>query len=392
MPWGVTGLAFLGPALAPSGVQWLRLDEERARLALAGGADDGARVRELLQALDDRPPPGCLDVALVGYEAGAALDVRAPRHARDASLGPDLVLWRARPVAAPARAAPWRPRVQVERQAKVRHLRRVETAHQLLLDGVIYQANLAHRLEIAPATRAEALGFFHHATAAATPACAAWLDVEGWGTVVSLSPERFVTIDERARTARAFPIKGTRPRGASPLEDGALRDELCASQKDAAEHVMIVDLLRNDLGRVALAGGVSVERLLDVVSVANVHHLESTVVARLRADVRRSDVLAAVLPGGSITGAPKSSAIEAIHALEEGPRGLYTGTLVVVDEHGDLRSSLLIRTWLRPEVGPGALHVGGGIVVDSTAEAEWQETLDKARAFGELTSQPGIDD
>ncbi len=381
----VTGLAFLGPALAPPGVSWVRLLEEAGRLELVGDGDDDARVRALLRLLDDRPPPGCLCVALVGYEAGVALDPRAPRHARDEALGPDVAVWRARPTAAPLPAAPYRPSLRLRATAALRHQARVAAAREHLLDGVIYQANLAHCLEVAPATRQQALGFFAHALEAA-PRCAAWLDVEGWGSVVSLSPERFVSVDERARVARAYPIKGTRPRGVSPADDARLIEELCASAKDAAEHVMIVDLLRNDLGRVAEAGGVTVERLLDVLSVTNVHHLESTVTARLAPGVRRSDVLLAALPGGSITGAPKSSAIECIHALEEGPRGLYTGALVVVDEHGDLRSSLLIRTWLRPDQGTGALHVGGGIVVGSEPEAEWRETLDKARAFGDLSS------
>ncbi|MCC7073315.1 MAG: chorismate-binding protein [Deltaproteobacteria bacterium] len=382
----MTGLAYLGPALAPPGVAWVRLVEEHARLELGSGAHDGERVRALLRPLDDPPQPGWLTVALIGYEAAVALDERAPRHARDATLGPDVVVWRARPAPPPAREPCWRPRLELRHDAKRRHRARVEAARELLLDGVIYQANLAHRVAVAPATRAQALGFFQDEVGGDVACCAAWLDVESWGSIVSLSPERFLTVDPHTRVARAFPIKGTRPRGSSPERDQAQRAALCASAKDAAEHVMIVDLLRNDLGRVAEPGGVTVERLLDVVSVPNVHHLESTIAARLLPGVRHSDVLSAALPGGSITGAPKSSAVETIHALEDGPRGPYTGALVVVDEHRALRSSLLIRTWLRPAQGPGALHVGGGIVVDSEAEAEWQETLDKARAFGELSS------
>ncbi|OGQ10573.1 MAG: hypothetical protein A2138_26565 [Deltaproteobacteria bacterium RBG_16_71_12] len=382
----MTGLAFLGPALAPNGGGWLRLVEEHARLVLAGDAAgaDAERVRSLLRLLDDTPPPGALTVALIGYEAAVALERRAPRAPRGPTLGPDVVVWRALPGTAPARAPAYRPRLTPLPDARPRHLARVAAARELLYDGVIYQANLAHRLAVAPATRAQALGCLQSAVERAPPPCAAWLDVRGFGSVVSLSPERFVTVEAATRTARSYPIKGTRPRGATPDEDGALLVELCQSEKDAAEHVMIVDLLRNDLGRVAAAGGVTVERLLDVVSVDNVHHLESTVAARLGDGVTCSEVLAATLPGGSITGAPKSSAIEAIAALEDGPRGLYTGVLAVVDERGDLRSSLLIRTWLRPDHGPGALHVGGGVVVDSEPEAEWAETLAKARAFGDV--------
>ncbi|MBI1947437.1 MAG: anthranilate synthase component I family protein [Deltaproteobacteria bacterium] len=389
----MTGLAFLGPALAPAppagpaplGGAWFRLVERAATLDLAGDLGDADRVRALLHLLDDAPPPGTLTVALIGYEAGVALDGRAPRRARDPALGPDLAVWRARPTTAPTREPPHRLRLAVGERAHTHHLARVQAAKELLLDGVIYQANLAHRMAVAPATRAQALGLFQAALEGGLPPCAAWLDLDGFGSVVSLSPERFVTVDPATTTARAYPIKGTRPRGATPDEDRARLAELCASEKDAAEHVMIVDLLRNDLGRLAVAGGVTVERLLDVVSVKNVHHLESTVAALLGDGLRNSDVLAATLPGGSITGAPKSSAIESIAALEDGPRGLYTGALAVVDEHGALRSSLLIRTWLRPDEGQGALHVGGGIVVDSEPEAEWAETIAKARAFGDVS-------
>lgn len=152
---------------------------------------------------------------------------------------------------------------------------------------------------------------------------------------------------------------------------------------------MIVDLLRNDLGRVAVPGGVSVESLMHVVSTSSVHHLESTIAARLRDDVGVAKLLAAVAPGGSITGAPKSAAVDVIAALEDGPRGAYTGVLGVVDGHGHLVTSLLIRTWIRPDDGPGSLHVGGGIVVDSDPEAEWQETLHKAAAFGQVVVDDG---
>jgi anthranilate/para-aminobenzoate synthase component I len=270
--------------------------------------------------------------------------------------------------------------------ARARHTARVERAKEHLVDGVIYQANLAHRIVIDPVAHDEGLAFFLAAIAEGVPPCAAFVDVPGWGSVISLSPERFLVRDP-PESVRAFPIKGTRPRGATADEDARWRAELCASEKDAAEHVMIVDLLRNDLGKLAIPGGVTVECLLDVMSVRNVHHLESTVAARVRDGVSASELLAATVPGGSITGAPKSSAVEVIEQLEDGPRGLYTGILGIVD--GDsLRSSLLIRTWLRPDDGAGSLHVGGGIVVDSDPASEWQETLDKAAAFAHVSPPP----
>jgi para-aminobenzoate synthetase component 1 len=351
------------------------------RLQLAGDDEDGDRVRALLALLDEPLPRGDAWLFLLSYEACVALDPRSPRKPRREALGPDVVIRQVQRVAPTEAPLAPPPRVmKPSRAAHDAHVARIRVARERLLDGVIYQANLAHRLDVAPASLGDGLAFFHDVVASGPPPCAAFVDMPGWGSVVSLSPERFVMADMKARTATTYPIKGTRPRGATPDEDKRLLDELCASQKDAAEHVMIVDLLRNDLGKIAVPGGVTVERLLDVVSVKNVHHLESTVGARLRDGVGIAHVLEATIPGGSITGAPKSSAVDVIHELEDGPRGLYTGVLGVVED-GKLWSSLLIRTWLRPDAGKGSLHVGGGIVVDSEPEAEWQETLDKAAAF-----------
>lgn len=158
---------------------------------------------------------------------------------------------------------------------------------------------------------------------------------------------------------------------------------------------MIVDLLRNDLGKVARTGGVTVEALMRVVSVKTVHHLKSAVAAELEAGMALSDLLEATVPGGSITGAPKSAAVDVIHELEVGPRGPYTGILAATCGRGRGNASILIRTWIRPDDGPGALFVGGGIVVDSDPAAEWQETLDKAAAFGPVdtaSSRPHHDE
>ena len=345
---------------------------------------EAQQVRHALRALDATTGPMLFALS---YEACVALDARLPRKLRDPRLGPDVLLRPLVRVLAPTSRAPL-ARVPVRAAnevARARHLARIVQAKEHLLDGVIYQANLAHRLAVDPVSHDDGLALFLDATAAgAGPPCAAYVDMPGWGSLISLSPERFITVDPATdgatSVARAYPIKGTRPRGHSAVDDARLLAELCASDKDTAEHVMIVDLLRNDLGKLALPGGVTVERLLDVVSVRNVHHLESTVAARLRPGVTMSELLEATAPGGSITGAPKSSAVEVIHELEDGPRGLYTGILGLVDS-GTLRSSLLIRTWLRPDDAEGSLHVGGGIVVDSEPDAEWQETLAKAAAF-----------
>jgi anthranilate/para-aminobenzoate synthase component I len=373
------------------GISWLR------GRAFGGGADGLALARieslaeddpdAVLAALDAARPQLAPDerlLFLLGYEASLSLDERTPRRAHDPALGPACFAWRCRVVAVPrvvqpATAVP-PPALTTTTTARDAHRARVAAAHTWLLDGVIYQANLAHRLRVAAADHAVGLAFFH--ARAADAACAALVDVPGWGSLVSLSPERFLVGDLATGDVRTFPIKGTAPRGRSPAEDEARRAALRSSAKDHAEHVMIVDLLRNDLGRVAVVGGVTVERPLAMLQTPSVHHLETTIHARLAPGTGLGDLLRATAPGGSITGAPKSSAVQAIHDLEDGPRGAYTGVLGIVDGAGAFVTSLLIRTWLRPDDGPGALHVGGGIVVDSVPDAEWDETLHKARAFG----------
>ena len=369
----LAGSAFGGIALRREAV----LAEHDAAAVL--GAVDGAR-RSLHD--DERV------LFLLGYEASLSLDPRAPRRAHDERLGPSCFAWRCSiaagvaPAAPSAGAAPRPLSLTTTKTARAAHRARIVAARELLLDGVIYQANLAHRLAVAPRDFDEGLAFFR--SRAGGVACAALVDVPGWGTLVSLSPERFVVGDLAHHEVRTFPIKGTAPRGRSHDDDEARRVGLLRSEKDRAEHLMIVDLLRNDLGRVAEVGGVTVERLLALLTAPNVHHLETTVHARLRPDVGLDALLRATAPGGSITGAPKSSAVDAIHALEDGARGAYTGVLGVVDGAGRFATSLMIRTWLRPDDGPGALHVGGGIVIDSDPDAEWDETLHKARGFGDV--------
>lgn len=362
------------------------------------GVVDGAPAGEVLEAVDRLR--AVLDgderiLFLLGYEACARLDPRARVITHDPTLGPATLVRRLSPTkttlsssssSSSSSTSPTKTTLVLRTTAiqRAAHRERIARCREALLDGVIYQANLAHRLTVDPVARDEALALFlarrHQA------ACAAWLDLPGWGSIVSLSPERFVaaTLGGDAPRAMTWPIKGTVRRGEDDIVDAARLAALRGSEKDRAEHVMIVDLLRNDLGRVAVVGGVSVGSLMHVVSTASVHHLESTIAARLRSDVDVATLMRATAPGGSITGAPKSAAVDVIAALEGGPRGAYTGVLGVVDARGRLMTSLLIRTWLRPDRGPGALHVGGGIVVDSDAEAEWQETLHKAAAFGDV--------
>jgi para-aminobenzoate synthetase component 1 len=204
--------------------------------------------------------------------------------------------------------------------------------------------------------------------------------------VISASPEWFYqTRGDRIVTR---PIKGTRPRGPSPQEDARLAAELAASAKDRAELTMIVDLERNDLGRVCRYGSVVVKDALQVESFAQVHHLVATVEGLLRPDVGPVDIVQAMFPGGSITGAPKIRAMEIIDELEPNRRSLYTGAIGYLSRGGSSAFNIAIRT-IVIEGGLASYQVGGGIVADSDPESEYEETLAKGRALRAVLEEQG---
>lgn len=194
------------------------------------------------------------------------------------------------------------------------------------------------------------------------------------GTILSLSPEQFLEVDAGRVTTK--PIKGTRPRGQSPDSDQQLRQALIDSEKDRAENLMIVDLLRNDISKVCQHGSVKVPKLFAVESYANVHHLVSTVTGTLDSDKTPLDLLAHSFPGGSITGAPKIRAMQIIEELEPNRRSIYCGSIGYLSFSGKLDSSITIRTLLCHN---GQIHcwAGGGIVADSESADEYQETYNK---------------
>jgi len=205
-------------------------------------------------------------------------------------------------------------------------------------------------------------------------------------TVVSASPERFVKIDQAPLAISTSPVKGTRPRGQTPRQDAELRSELLASEKDRAENIMIVDLLRNDIGRVAEYGSVTVEKLCELETHPTFFHLVSTIEGKLKPSVSLSDILRAVFPCGSITGAPKISTMRIIDRLENVPRGLSMGAIgyhIPGNSFGcpeTLNMSVAIRTMVVRD-GISTFNVGGGIVIDSDPEKEYEESLTKAKAM-----------
>jgi len=264
------------------------------------------------------------------------------------------------------------PRSDMSAAAYAQAFQRVQ---HYLRAGDCYQVNLAQRFCVQGEGDAYAL---YTTLRRENPApFAAWLNFP-FGQVLSASPERFLKV--RGRRVETKPIKGTRPRQADPAADRAQAEALRASAKDRAENLMIVDLLRNDLGKNCTPGSVQVPRLFEIESFATVHHLVSTVSGELAAGHDAIDLLRGCFPGGSITGAPKQRAMEIIEELEPHRRGVYCGTIGYIGFDGDMDTNIAIRT-LAHSQGRICFAAGGGIVSDSTVAEEYQESLDKAAAL-----------
>ncbi len=293
---------------------------------------------------------------------------------------------RARPRLGPLAEEPGRG------DARAAHAAAVIKIKEYLFAGDAYQVNLARRLT-APISDGDPLWMAATLRVRAPAPHAVWIGGRSrpGGPIdrylVGNSPERFLRV-ALDRTVETRPIKGTRARGGDARSDAAARASLVAAAKDRAEHVMIVDLERNDLGRVCETGSVVVESLLRVVELPTVFHLVSTVRGRLRADVGVEALLQATFPGGSVTGAPKRRAMEIIEELEPVRRGIYTGATGWLGAAGDLDLAIAIRTAFVAG-GRVSLSVGGGIVADSDPAAEWEETEVKARAFVDLCQPEG---
>ena len=255
------------------------------------------------------------------------------------------------------------------------YLDAVKKARQYIIDGDIFEVNLSQRFEAELNITSYELYKRLRQINPAPFACYLGFDEVA---VVSASPERFLRLQgDRVETR---PVKGTRPRGVNPQQDEVLANELLDSTKDRAENIMIVDLERNDLGRVCRYGTVRVTELAILEIFPTVFHLTSTVVGRLNDDKNGIDLLKATFPGGSITGAPKVRAMEIIDELEPTRRSVYTGSMGYIGFDGDLDLNIAIRTFL-VKGGKAYFQVGGAVVYDSDPEAEYQETLDKAKAL-----------
>jgi para-aminobenzoate synthetase component 1 len=260
---------------------------------------------------------------------------------------------------------------------------KVEVVRARIAEGEFYQANISRRFEGYLGVLDHPFDLFRRLAEASPAAFAAYLRLPGCA-IVSNSPERLVRVRNtpEGRLALSSPIKGTAPRGDSPESDTLYARDLLGSEKDRAENLMIVDLMRNDLSRACRPGSVRTPRLFELTTLPNVHHLVSHVEGILEPDRTAIDLLEGCFPAGSITGAPKRRAMEAIREIEGTPRGADYGSLFWAGTDGELDSSVLIRTATCRETPDGwsvSFRVGCGITSDSDPEAETRETEAKAQ-------------
>lgn len=275
----------------------------------------------------------------------------------------------------------------LQESAERPYLSQVERIKQYIYDGDIFQANLSRSWQAVLDDEVDDNSLFQH-LAEQNPSSFAALVCFEQGSIISSSPERLVCMRQGLIETR--PIAGTRPRSANPQQDREMADELLAHPKEQAEHIMLIDLERNDLGRVCVPGSIYVNELMGLESWQHVHHIVSNIQGRCRDGQSSVDVLKAVFPGGTITGCPKVRCMEILAEQEGEARGAYTGSLGYITRSGDMDFNILIRTLVR-EKDKLLFRAGGGIVADSIAEHELAETRAKARGLLKIFSIPDFE-
>lgn len=346
---------------------------------------EGAEVAPALARLDDARAAGRWVAGYIAYEAGYAMEPALAGLMPDGREGPLLafgvfdgprdagaVLAQAADEAGAARLAPLQPLIsRADYDAAFAQVKRYIEA------GDCYQINLTFPMQ----TRLQAgtaLGLYGALRIRQAVGHGAFCDLGVGPVVVSRSPELFFAVDGAGRIS-ARPMKGTAPRDADPAVDAELAEALFASEKVRAENLMIVDLLRNDIARIARVGSVKVPELFAVEGFATVHQMSSRVVGELLGAPGMAGLMAALFPCGSITGAPKIRAMQIIRELEPFARGVYCGAIGWMAPDGRAGFNVAIRTLRLSDDGRVMLNVGGGVVYDSTATGEWDEALWKAR-------------
>ncbi|MFP4682782.1 MAG: aminodeoxychorismate synthase component I [Ectothiorhodospira sp.] len=368
--------------------------EPVAGVPFAGGAV-GYFGYELGHVLEGLPAPaaegGTLPEMALGIYDGCVVVDHQEARAHGVARGRDpaqVRLWDALAGCA-GRAAASRDRSPLRARGPIGtdmepedYARRFDRVQRYIREGDCYQVNLARRF--AGAVEGDPWAGYRALRRQSPAPFGAYLNLP-WGQILCNSPERFLHLREGDVETR--PIKGTRPRGATPEADEDLRRTLAESTKDRAENVMIVDLLRNDLGRNCATGSVTVPSLFQVESYARVHHLVSTVTGRLAQDRDALDLLRGAFPGGSITGAPKRRAMEIIAELEPHRRDVYCGAIGYIGFDGAMDTNIAIRTLVHTR-GRVRFWAGGGLTAGSDCDAEYRETEDKAAALQALL-RPG---
>ncbi len=340
-------------------------------------ADHPDEVPAALDALERARRRGLWLAGYASYELGYALTPRlAPLMPADRLV--PLILFGAFDEPAPAPALPYCAEVRIEPArpdwTRDRYDRAMAAAHRYIEAGDCYQINLTFPMRAG--FHGDPLAVYAALVARQLVGEGAFVDLGG-PVVLSRSPELFFAVD-RQRRIRARPMKGTAPRRTDPSADAVAADALRNSAKDRAENLMIVDLLRNDISRICRPGSVRVPRLFQVESYATVHQMTSTVEGQLTDAATLTDILRALFPCGSITGAPKIRAMQIIAELEGQARDVYCGAIGWADPAGPMRFNVAIRTPIVTAPGQLRLNVGGGITHDSRAGGEWKEALCKS--------------
>ncbi|MCT4334770.1 aminodeoxychorismate synthase component I [Paracoccus sp. YLB-12] len=346
-------------------------------------ADTAAGVVPALAAIEAARARGCWLAGYLSYELGYALTPKlAPLM--PASRDVPLILMGVFDAPLPPPPLPDTADVRISAPRPMWDRQRYDAAiaavHRYIEAGDTYQINLTFPMQCDCTGDPVAI---HAALSARQPVGEGVFVDLGGPVVLSRSPELFFAVDAERRI-ETRPMKGTAPRGANPADDAAAAAALERSPKDRAENLMIVDLLRNDISRVCVPGSVHVPRLFQIEPYATVHQMTSTVRGQLTPDARFADILQALFPCGSITGAPKIRSMEIIAELEGAARGVYCGAIGWLDPSGPMRFGVAIRTPLMTAPGRLRLNVGGGITHDSRAGSEWEEALCKS-AFLDLS-------
>ncbi len=354
-------------------------------------AQTGAEVPALLAALDAARAQGHWVAGWLSYEAGYALEPklaalepsgRGPRAVFGIFAAPGEAVSLLDRAADEARGVVIAPVEQMI--ARADYDAAMARVMAYIGAGDCYQINLTFPMK-SRLRQGTALGLYGALRARQAVGRGAFVDLGVGPVLVSRSPELFISVTAEGRI-EARPMKGTAPRDADPMRDGELAEELRASEKGQAENLMIVDLLRNDISRVAKVGSVKVPKLFAVETYATVHQMVSTVVGDLVEAPSMAGVMEALFPCGSITGAPKIRAMEIIREVEPHARGAYCGAIGWMAPDGAARFNVAIRT-LSVTGQDIVLNVGGGVVQDSTAAGEWEEALWKARYVSGLASR-----